>query len=382
MSKLSIVFICGSLQPGKDGVGDYTRRLASEIIRQGNGASIIALNDTFCKGIKNENQISDNISISTLRLSSNTSIKERIYQAKFWINERNTDWVSLQYVPYSFNTKGIPLKLAIQLKTIGHHKWHIMFHELGIGIENGASLKHKLIGKIQLCIIKSLRKKLKPKVVHTQTQPYLKLLNDLNFKAIYLPLFSNIPNENIILKEKDINSEIVFVLFGGIHSNAPIENYAAEAILYSKEKNIKISLLTIGRNGNQLIKWIDCAKNQGLQIINMGEQSLSSISKTLSRSTIGITTTPLPLIEKSGSVAAMLAHKLPIICVSRDWNMKNRNIPQFKYIYNYQKGNLEIIIEKVMKNILNDNTPNGHQVSQIANSFLTSLKGKQRNGNA
>jgi hypothetical protein len=40
---LNIVFLCGSLQPGRDGVGVYTRRLAGEVIRQGHQASIISL---------------------------------------------------------------------------------------------------------------------------------------------------------------------------------------------------------------------------------------------------------------------------------------------------------------------------------------------------
>ena len=32
---MKIVFICGCLEPGKDGVGDYTRRLSAELIDHG-----------------------------------------------------------------------------------------------------------------------------------------------------------------------------------------------------------------------------------------------------------------------------------------------------------------------------------------------------------
>ena len=41
---MKLIFICGSLEPGRDGVGDYTRRLAGELIRQGHQIAIIALN--------------------------------------------------------------------------------------------------------------------------------------------------------------------------------------------------------------------------------------------------------------------------------------------------------------------------------------------------
>ena len=42
---LKVLFICGGLHPGADGVGDYVRRLAAELICQGHLAGIIALND-------------------------------------------------------------------------------------------------------------------------------------------------------------------------------------------------------------------------------------------------------------------------------------------------------------------------------------------------
>ena len=44
---MKIVFLCGSLEPGRDGVGDYTRMLAAEIIRKGHNAAIVALADKY-----------------------------------------------------------------------------------------------------------------------------------------------------------------------------------------------------------------------------------------------------------------------------------------------------------------------------------------------
>lgn len=42
---MKFLFICGSLEPGKNGVGDYTRRLAGECIRMGHDAMILALDE-------------------------------------------------------------------------------------------------------------------------------------------------------------------------------------------------------------------------------------------------------------------------------------------------------------------------------------------------
>ena len=42
---MRVVFLCSSLDPGRDGVGDYTRRLAGELIRQGQECRLISLNE-------------------------------------------------------------------------------------------------------------------------------------------------------------------------------------------------------------------------------------------------------------------------------------------------------------------------------------------------
>jgi hypothetical protein len=42
---MKVLFICGSAQPQRCGVGDYSRRLAGELIRQGHKASIVSLMD-------------------------------------------------------------------------------------------------------------------------------------------------------------------------------------------------------------------------------------------------------------------------------------------------------------------------------------------------
>lgn len=78
----------------------------------------------------------------------------------------------------------------------------------------------------------------------------------------------------------------------------------------------------------------------------LGEQSAECISKVLSSASHGITTTPPALLEKSGSVAAMLEHNLPVICVARSWQpkrIKNRSLSFGLSVY--QNGNLVSILK-------------------------------------
>src|SRR5690606_17238359 len=109
---------------------------------------------------------------------------------------------------YSFNNKGLPFKLSNQLSKIGNNrKWHIMCHELWIGINKAEPLKNKAIGYVQKEIIKSLIKKLKIDVITTQSHLYLNELKKIVESPKHLPLHGNIPLiksiENQSTKSKD-----------------------------------------------------------------------------------------------------------------------------------------------------------------------------------
>ena len=171
---MKILFLCGSLELGRDGVGDYTRRLAGELIRQGHQAAIIALNDRHVEFKLDEKQEIETISVLVLRLPSSMSANERFVQAENYIQEFNPKWLSLQYVPFSFQDKGLPIGLGRKLARIGKGRnWHVMFHELWVGMNVEASFKLKIWGIIQREITSSILKQLRPLVIHTQSKLFL-----------------------------------------------------------------------------------------------------------------------------------------------------------------------------------------------------------------
>ena len=93
---MNIVFICGSFVPGRDGVGDYTRRLAQEMIVKGYKVGVIALNDKFIKEDFTGTQQSDSINIPVLRLPSHWLSTRRFQRSILWIDEFNPEWISIQ----------------------------------------------------------------------------------------------------------------------------------------------------------------------------------------------------------------------------------------------------------------------------------------------
>ncbi|QDK78674.1 glycosyltransferase family 4 protein [Spirosoma sp. KCTC 42546] len=369
---MKIVFLCSSLEFGKDGVGDYTRRLSGELIRLGHDASIIALHDRYLiERIENSLQQDNDETINTLRLSTSVSWEDKITYASSFIENQNPEWISLQYVTYGFQRKGLPFGLSSKLKSLRKgRKLHIMFHELWIGMDKGAPIIPIAMGWIQSRLIYSLIKKINPQRIHTQTLLYKAQLAKLGIKADYLPLFSNIPSLKLTRSfiEFTSKSDLSFVIFGSIHPGAPILNLAQDILSYSDKHNISTKFIFLGHNGDEKQHWVSILQNLQLKVEELGEQPTSVISKVLASASIGIATTPIDLIGKSGSAAAMSEHGLPIICISRTWYP--RNVPSLNRpegIFEYGPGTLEKIVSTKLP------ASNYTNLNIVANQFLKNL---------
>ncbi len=364
---MRLIFICGSLEPGVDGVGDYTRRLATELIKQGHEIAALALDDQFTDKPTDHIENVDTIAFPVYRIPSKLNADNRFKLAYDWIENFNPEWLSLQFVPFSFHAKGLPFGLSKQLSKFNGKKWHIMFHELWIGMEEKSTLKHIIWGKIQKFLIKTLIKKLNPLLIHTQTKLYQIQLNKLGFNVTYLPLFSNIPKSNTISIKKQQDNKITFVNFGTIHPGACIKSFADEAGLYAESTGTQIELILIGRCGAEQEHWIKVWKSSGLNISVLGEQPVEIVSEIFSKATFGITTTALPLVEKSGSVAAMHEHDLSVICISKPWHPRGiTELPVAEGVISYSSENFISCITKKVEVV-------PVEVSDIANQFTNNL---------
>ncbi|MEO6221211.1 MAG: hypothetical protein ABIO81_12335 [Ginsengibacter sp.] len=367
---MRIVFLCGSLEPGCDGVGDYTRRLSGELIGRGYKVGIIALRDKFTMEEFDGEQESDGIEIPVLRLPSEWLSIKRFKHAGIWVDDFNPEWLSLQFVPFAFHPQGLSFKINKALKRLGKgRRWHIMAHELWVGMDKEASLKFVFWGWLQRQLIKSLFTKLKPRIIHTQSNLYSKMLEKIGIDAKILPLFGNIPlTSNQHIKEDDIRKKISFVVFGGIHSGAPVKELVNELKLYSISNGIEIFMRIAGRNGREQLLWENQCKEVDLPLQISGQESPQSISYLLSNSSFGISTTPAFLIDKSGSVAAMREHSLKILCVSRDWNPRGiKGIKLPAGVMQYRPGELEQFIKWDYRSC------NSFNISDVTNQFDTDL---------
>jgi hypothetical protein len=372
---MRILFICGFLEKGACGVGDYTRRIAASLINSGHYSAIVALNDKFISQEYDGKQYCDGVHIPVLRIPSTSADKRRFKVATEWINEFDPEWLSLQFVLFSFDEKGLPFNIGNFLAAIGKgRRWNIMLHELWLGIEKEASFKIIMWGWIQKILIKSIILKLSPEIIHTQSQLHQLALNEINVKAELLPLISNIP---VVKSEKLPQSEptlkqISLVMFGSIYFGAPIAEFAKEAAEFATKHELKIKIISIGRLRRISQNWVQFFEAEQISVEMLGEQSEEFISEVLCNASFGISTTPYILAEKSGTVIAMLEHGLPVICVSRPYTVK-REIGGVSV-----RGVLEYKIGKLSECLSSKGSFEGtnHCVSEVSHRFIKSLESK------
>lgn len=371
---MNILLICSSIEPGRDGVGDYAIRLAQELHALGHKCKCIAINDCYLFG----NLLQANQHEDRMRLPQDISWQERTRFVQKLVFEFNPNFISLQYVPNGYSRKGIPLLLPNRLASIrGNFKWHIMFHELWI---EPKGLYRQLLSILQRHIVTSLYTKLNPLAAHTSNPNYSDKLAHVGICLSVLPLFSNIdlvsPNNQLrsdLIKKMDfkVNSDQIwiFVFFGSIYPGWDYRSFL-ERVLNAARLAMKkgVIFISIGKNlgkGAEIWNTIQSYNKNSLKFLRLGELSAPDVSRYLQASDFGVATTPLGLLGKSGSAAAMASHGLTTIVPQVDVLLPRDII---------EKTGLVPLDELFEQGLLNPPKPSdSYSAREIAKLFLKNL---------
>ncbi len=336
---MKFLFICGSLEPGRDGVGDYVQHLSAELIRKGHEVMAVAINDRHIKTEFRGVQAFTGTEVPVLRLPSVIPEKQRYMEVKSCREDFRPDWISLQFVPYSFHNKGLPYQLNHLLKLIGREqRWHIMFHELWLGFSSNSPMKDRIIGFLQRSIISRFVDFLKPELITTSNLLYKKLLESNDIRTVILPLFSNIPVAprddqftNGFLAKIGINSTNrkewrLFGIFGNIYPDSSLDNAIDEQLEITEKLGLKSAFIGVGNLnvfGLNEFNRLENKYGKRMTFIHLGIQSQEKISNVLRMLDYGISCTPSEHIGKSGVFATMKLHGLPVILPKHDYERDN-----------------------------------------------------------
>lgn len=291
----------------------------------GHTVRIVALSDSFVTTSREEIQYDQHHEIPCYRLSEAEPWPQRIVSARVYADQFEPDWVSWQIVPYAFHAKGVIPREAKGLRRVceGRHV-HAMLHELWVGLSRSDSLKNRIWGVLQRRALKSFVLALRPSVLHTSNTTYQAVLANEGWRAELLPLFGNIPIADIAPCTID-SGKWVGGIFGTVHPQFDPKLCFETLIDGARASRRNLRIIGIGRLGSygeQMFAELAAQQRTGVEFDILGEKTPDEVSRLLQTLDFGIATHPWALAGKSGAVAAMLDHGLPVVVPRDDWVLR------------------------------------------------------------
>jgi hypothetical protein len=330
---MKILFICGSLEPGRDGVGDYTRRLAGECAARGHGCTVIALHDPAAT--RRTDATED--SVRLLRLPATESWPDRLACAGQYLRSLAPDWVSWQLVAYGFHPRGfLPAALLRGATALRGPRCHVMLHELWLGLEAGAGWRERAIGWLQRRGVLCLLDQLDPDRGQTSNAAYQFVLQREGFDVSLLGLFGNVPiadrwpDDQVRLTRwlpapagDHAAAPLVALTFGTLHPQWQPAATVTWLVTTAARLRRAPVVIAIGRAGAHAAAVLQAFRQQGVTVAETGELASATISHLLRAADLGLAAHPWVLIDKSGAAAAMLEHGLPVLVPRDDWQLRD-----------------------------------------------------------
>ncbi len=323
-----IVIVTSRIAAGTDGVGDYTRALAGELSRIGHECLAIGLNQAAPSP-----WVEAFPPTSLPAIANVETVSGRMEAARDIVRRFDPDVISFQYVSYAFARRGLTWNVGRLFREIaGDRRVELNSHELWSGFDVAASLHDRVQGHAQYRLYRRFLGQLRPDVIHVSNPTYVEMFRQIGRRAILSPLFGNVPVTDSGpppgIEGFEDSAEPVWrmLFFGSIHAEWPPEPLMTRLIAAAGRAGRKLVVISAGRIGPGVPVWerMITAHGETCRFVRLGERPAEAISGLINGSDFGVSTSPLCLIGKSGTVAAMLEHGLPVI-VNRDHPL--RGIP-------------------------------------------------------
>lgn len=316
---MKIAFLCSSLEPGRDGVGDYARQLAAACAARGHTCLLVSLRDPHLAATAE--------TAGELRLASSEPLGDRVAQLERTLAAFSPDQVSWQFVSYGYHPKGlIGTEARAFARCLAPRRPHVLLHELWIGIDRHEPWRNRLIGALQRRGLLGWLSTLQPSAVATSNATYGAVLARDGIAATVLPLFGNIPlvtaDAAVLARHLPAGPRptwLVAVSFGTLHPQWRPHATAEFLTALARRLGRSPVLVAVGRTGTHGADILDQLREHGLPAVATGELPPAEISRVFQAADLGLAPHPWALIGKSGAAAALLDHGLPVLVPRDDW---------------------------------------------------------------
>jgi hypothetical protein len=116
-------------------------------------------------------------------------------------------------------------------------------------------------------------------------------------------------------------------IFGAVHPEWKAEQAVKVLLPLVQKSNKRLVMVFLGRNNlnPEKFKALRSILHSRADVVSTGERTMAEISQILQSLDLGLATSPRQAIQKSGSVAAMLEHGLPVLVTRDDWHLRGIN---------------------------------------------------------
>lgn len=388
--RMNISFLCGSLEPGKDGVGDYVRQFALHLQSEGHQCQLVALADRFIA--QPSRAPLDDCGGEIVRIPQAAWEQGDTEFAEQALLAFRPEWTSLQMVCYAYHPRGLLLQAGESFRRLkGPGRRHLMFHELWVGEAAGERRRNRVLGWLQKRLLLRACRIWAPDVVHTSNGVYRELLARNGLRACELPLPGNIPivrldhsDARLRLLQKLGHSAqggrdlLLAGVFGSIHPKwedpGMLRALAARCSL-SGQRLVLVQLGRAGKEGLQLWQQLATQLGDALDFHSLGECTPHALSMTLSGLDLGIATSPWALVGKSGSVAALREHGVPVVVTRDDYRLRRGPTPlatPTPLLYRFDAAFLDLVSRRGLPRLPAVAEP------ELYRDFIRDLEGEHR----
>ncbi len=331
---MRLLFLCSGLEPGRDGVGDYTRCLAQAACAAGHEVALVSVRDDFAKAIPALPAVPMAGQVAEWRLPRMLDDPVQSGLFRRWVESFTPDWVSVQHSAFGWHPRGLGARQANQLLQLlpATARRHLMLHELWLEKHRGQPFRQRVLGWLQHSVIRAwVGAGFRPHLTQVQCRWYQSQLADFGYKSEVWPLCSNFPvpsvppaqNPDWLLQHlaqplaPSLSKPIYWLgHFGSFYT----EEWDPRAFLENFDRTVTASgkqLVAVAmgnmRMGREAWRALEERPPTGVVVASVRSLAPAEISVALSACDGAFCTTPWPMVEKSSAVCVWRALGVPVL---------------------------------------------------------------------